>query len=58
MEILDNETMSREVAEGELGVAVVTPLGRRSFPLIRFNKGHRQERKAGVLLREDLRDDF
>jgi phenylacetate-CoA ligase len=37
VEILDIETMSREVDEGELGVAVVTPLGRRSFPLIRFN---------------------
>jgi phenylacetate-CoA ligase len=37
VEILDTETMSREVNEGELGVAVVTPLGRRSFPLIRFN---------------------
>jgi phenylacetate-CoA ligase len=37
VEILEMETMSREVNEGELGVAVVTPLGRRSFPLIRFN---------------------
>jgi len=37
VEILDPETMTREVAEGELGVAVVTPLGRRSFPLVRFN---------------------
>ncbi|MBW2039920.1 MAG: AMP-binding protein [Deltaproteobacteria bacterium] len=37
VEILDMETMSREVNEGELGVAVVTPLGRRSFPLVRFN---------------------
>jgi phenylacetate-CoA ligase len=37
VEILDMETLSREVHEGELGVAVVTPLGRRSFPLIRFN---------------------
>jgi len=37
VEILDRETMRREVAEGETGVAVVTPLGRRSFPLIRFN---------------------
>jgi phenylacetate-CoA ligase len=25
------------VDEGEMGIAVVTPLGRRSFPLIRFN---------------------
>jgi phenylacetate-CoA ligase len=37
VEILDMETLSREVEEGELGIAVVTPLGRRSFPLIRFN---------------------
>ncbi len=37
VEILDRETLSREVGEGEIGVAVVTPLGRRSFPLIRFN---------------------
>jgi phenylacetate-CoA ligase len=37
VELLDMETLSREVEEGELGVAVVTPLGRRSFPLIRFN---------------------
>jgi phenylacetate-CoA ligase len=37
VEILDRETLQREVEEGEIGVAVVTPLGRRSFPLIRFN---------------------
>jgi phenylacetate-CoA ligase len=37
VEILDLETLTREVEPGELGVAVVTPLGRRSFPLIRFN---------------------
>ena len=37
VEILDMETLSREVDEGELGVAVITPLGRRSFPLVRFN---------------------
>ena len=37
VEILDLETRSREVDAGELGVAVVTPLGRRSFPMIRFN---------------------
>jgi phenylacetate-CoA ligase len=37
VEILDLETARREVAEGELGTAVVTPLGRRSFPMIRFN---------------------
>lgn len=37
LEILDMETLSREVEAGELGIAVVTPLGRHSFPLIRFN---------------------
>jgi phenylacetate-CoA ligase len=37
VEILDADTLSREVGQGELGVAVVTPLGRHSFPLIRFN---------------------
>ena len=37
VEILDRETLTREVEEGEMGVAVVTPLGRRSFPMIRFN---------------------
>ncbi len=37
VEILDRETLSREVNEGEQGVLVVTPLGRRSFPVIRFN---------------------
>jgi phenylacetate-CoA ligase len=37
VEILDMETLSKEVKPGELGVAVVTPLGRHSFPLIRFN---------------------
>lgn len=37
VEVLDLETMSRPVDPGEIGVAVVTPLGRRSFPLIRFN---------------------
>ncbi len=37
VEILDRETLQREVEEGDVGVAVVTPLGRRSFPLIRFN---------------------
>jgi phenylacetate-CoA ligase len=37
VEILDRETLRHEVNEGETGVAVVTPLGRRSFPLIRFN---------------------
>jgi phenylacetate-CoA ligase len=37
VEFLDMETLSKEVGSGELGVAVVTPLGRRSFPLVRFN---------------------
>jgi phenylacetate-CoA ligase len=37
VEFLDMESLSREVDPGELGVVVVTPLGRRSFPLIRFN---------------------
>lgn len=37
VEILDRETVQKEVEEGEIGVAVVTPLGRKSFPLIRFN---------------------
>jgi phenylacetate-CoA ligase len=37
VEILDLEEQTREVEPGELGVAVVTPLGRRSFPMIRFN---------------------
>ena len=37
VEILDMQTLSHEVEPGELGVAVVTPLGRRSFPMIRFN---------------------
>jgi phenylacetate-CoA ligase len=37
VEILDLETQSKEVETGEMGVAVVTPLGRRSFPMIRFN---------------------
>lgn len=37
VEVLDMETLSREVEPGEIGVAVVTPLGRYSFPLIRFD---------------------
>lgn len=37
VEMLDRETLSKEVAEGEAGVIVITPLGRRSFPVIRFN---------------------
>ncbi|MCX5802615.1 MAG: AMP-binding protein [Proteobacteria bacterium] len=46
VEILDRETLTKEVGEGEQGVVVITPLGRRSFPFIRFNtndvvvKGH------------------
>ncbi|MEJ5376899.1 MAG: AMP-binding protein [bacterium] len=36
VEILDPQDTSREVEQGETGVAVVTPLGRRSFPVIRF----------------------
>ena len=37
VEFLDRETLSKEVEEGEQGVLVVTPLGRHSFPVIRFN---------------------
>jgi phenylacetate-CoA ligase len=37
VEILDRETLQREVREGEIGVVVLTPLGRKSFPVIRFN---------------------
>ena len=37
VELLDRETLSKEVAEGEQGVIVITPLGRRSFPVVRFN---------------------
>lgn len=37
VEVLDLETLSRPVDPGEIGMAVVSPLGRRSFPLIRFN---------------------
>jgi phenylacetate-CoA ligase len=37
VEILDRETLRREVGEGEIGVVVLTPLGRKSFPVIRFN---------------------
>ena len=37
VEFLDLKDQTREVEKGELGIAVVTPLGRRSFPLIRFN---------------------
>ena len=58
VEILDMETQTREVKEGELGVAVVTPLGRRSFPLIRFNtKDVVRKGIEPVRLREDLPDD-
>ena len=37
VEILDLETLTKEVDPGELGVAVVTAFGRKSFPMIRFN---------------------
>ncbi len=37
VELLDRETLSKEVAVGEQGVIVITPLGRKSFPVIRFN---------------------
>jgi phenylacetate-CoA ligase len=37
VELLDRETLTKEVAEGQQGVLVVTPLGRHSFPVIRFN---------------------
>ena len=37
VELLDRETLSKEAAPGEQGVIVITPLGRRSFPVIRFN---------------------
>jgi phenylacetate-CoA ligase len=37
VELLDRETLSKEVSEGEQGVIVITPLGRRSFPVVRFN---------------------
>jgi phenylacetate-CoA ligase len=37
IELLDRETLSKEVAEGKEGVIVITPLGRRSFPVLRFN---------------------
>lgn len=36
VEVLDPEDPSKEVEEGQTGVAVVTPLGRKSFPVIRF----------------------
>lgn len=37
LEMLDRETLSKEVEVGEQGVIVITPLGRRSFPVLRFN---------------------
>jgi phenylacetate-CoA ligase len=37
VELLDRETLSKEVEEGEQGVIVITPLGRHSFPVLRFN---------------------
>ena len=58
VEILDMEDQSREVEEGELGVAVVTPLGRRSFPLIRFNtKDIVRKGKDGCPCGRNLHDD-
>ena len=37
LEVVDLETLSRPVSPGGRGVAVVTALGRRSFPCIRYN---------------------
>ncbi len=37
VEFLDRETLSKPIGSGEQGVAVVTPLFFRAFPLIRFN---------------------
>jgi len=37
VEFLDRETLSKPIPPGEQGVAVVTPLFFRAFPLIRFN---------------------
>jgi phenylacetate-CoA ligase len=37
IELLDRDTLSKEVEVGEQGVIVITPLGRRSFPVLRFN---------------------
>jgi len=37
VEFLDRETLSTSVKPGEQGVAVITPLFFRAFPLIRFN---------------------
>ena len=36
-EMVDLETMSKPIAQGTKGVAVITPLCRRCIPLIRFN---------------------
>ena len=36
-EMVDLETMSKPIPPGAKGVAVITPLGRRCIPLIRFN---------------------
>lgn len=36
IEVLDLETQGREVQAGQQGLALVTPLGRQSFPMIRF----------------------
>jgi len=37
VELLDKDTLSQPVEPGELGVAIITPLFFRAFPLIRFN---------------------
>jgi phenylacetate-CoA ligase len=37
VEMVDLETMSKPIAQGVKGVAVITPLCRRCIPLIRFN---------------------
>ncbi len=36
-EMVDLETMSKPIPKGTKGVAIITPLGRRCIPLIRFN---------------------
>ena len=53
--ILDRETLSKEVAEGEQGVLVVTPLGRQSFPVIRFNTNDVAIKGLHMRMRQNLR---
>jgi phenylacetate-CoA ligase len=48
VEILDLGNSKREVGRGELGRAVVTPLGRHSFPLIRFNTNDVVRKGSGM----------